>query len=78
MSKYLHLIRKATSLTLLTTWLVTGATGFLLLMTSLGIRVPTVTTDIHTYMGFTALGVSVIHAYMNSAALRNYLGIKRR
>ncbi len=77
MRNYIYLIRRVTSLALLITWLVTGATGFLMLVAELGIRVPPIAIDLHTYLGFTALGISVIHGYLNSAAIKNYLGLKK-
>ncbi len=73
-------LRRIVSLLLFALWVVTGITGTLLLMGSLlakvGIYVPTVIPDVHTYIGFGAFGISVIHIALNWDALKSYIGIK--
>jgi len=73
-------LRKIVSIILLILWLITGITGTMLLVGSLlarvGIYVPTVIPDIHTYIGFGAFGVSVIHIALNWDALKSYVGIR--
>ncbi len=74
---YLLKIRKFTSLTLLIAWLVTAVTGTLLLISSLlarlGYYLPPALPDLHTYAGFVALGISVIHITLNWNALKTYV-----
>jgi len=75
-------LRKVVSLTLFILWLITGFTGVLLLIGSLlariGIYVPTAIPDIHTYVGFGAFGISVVHIALNWDALKSYVRIKSR
>jgi len=73
-------LRKIVSLLLFVLWIVTGITGTLLLvgslLTRIGIYVPTAIPDIHTYIGFGAFGISVIHIALNWDALKSYVGIR--
>ena len=74
---YVIKLRRFVSLTLLIAWVVTGVTGTLLLISGLvarlGHRVPPIVPDIHTYAGFVALGISVIHLALNWNALKSYV-----
>ncbi len=76
------IIRRYTSLTLFMSWLIVGVTGFLLLisplLTRLGYYIPSIITDLHTYAGFTSLGISVIHISLNWNALKSYLTFRRK
>jgi len=74
------ILRKAVSLLLFILWIVTGVTGILLLIGTLlariGIYLPTAIPNLHTYIGFGAFGISVIHIALNWDALKSYMGIK--
>lgn len=73
-------LRRIVSLLLFVLWVITGITGILLLIGSLlakvGIYVPTIIPDIHTYVGFGAFGISVVHLALNWDALKSYVGAK--
>jgi cytochrome b subunit of formate dehydrogenase len=74
-------LRRIVSLSLFVLWVITGITGILLLigplLAKIGIYVLTVIPDIHTYVGFGAFGISVIHIALNWDALRSYMRIIR-
>ncbi len=76
------ILRRIVSLLLFTLWVITGITGILLLMGPLlakvGIYVPTIIPDIHTYIGFGAFGVSVIHVALNWDALKSYVRMRSK
>ncbi len=73
-------LRKIVSLSLFVLWVVTGITGILLLigplLAKIEVYVPTVIPGIHTYVGFGALGISMIHIALNWDVLKSYMGIK--
>ncbi len=79
---YLLKIRKYTSLTLLISWLVAAVTGSLLLISPLlariGYYLPPAIPDLHTYVGFVALGISVIHIALNWNVLKAYVVPKKK
>ncbi len=73
-------LRRIVSLLLFVLWVITGITGILLLvgplLAKVGIYVPTVIPGVHTYVGFGAFGISVIHIALNWDALKSYVGAK--
>ena len=74
-------IRRAVSLLLLVTWILTGITGTLMLFSRvlayLGYYLPTPVVALHVYAGFVALGVSALHIALNWNALVSYVKPRR-
>ncbi len=71
-------VRKIVSLSLLVSWIVTGVTGYMLSLAKLGIALNPLVPRIHEYAGFVALGLSIIHIYLNMGALKSYLRPRKR
>ncbi len=70
-------LRKAVSILMFFLWVITGITGFLLLIGPIlafhGIYVPGIlSTTLHTYISFAFFGLSVIHLALNWNAFKSY------
>ncbi|WFO75478.1 DUF4405 domain-containing protein [Desulfurococcaceae archaeon MEX13E-LK6-19] len=81
----IFMVRRIVSLTLLVAWIATALTGIVLYMGSSelfykivrGVSLRTV-AELHTYFSFIALGVSIIHIYLNRHSIAAYLGLRKK
>ncbi len=76
-------LRRGISVVMFFLWLITGITGFLLLIGPLlafhGIYVPGIlSTTLHTYISFAFFGISVVHLALNWNAFKSYFKLERR
>ncbi|ASJ17013.1 hypothetical protein A3L04_07985 [Thermococcus chitonophagus] len=66
-------LRMFVSIVLFFLWLITGITGTILLLGRLFPSLPVEVSDtLHIYLGFAFFGLSVVHIYLNWAALKSY------
>jgi len=76
-------LRKGVSIIMFFLWLITGITGFLLLIGPVlafhGIYLPGVlSATLHTYISFAFFGISVVHLALNWNAFKSYFKVNKK